>query len=438
MPWLLNIVYAGLLLVLSPVIVWRMLRHGRYRQGAAEKLLGCLPVTTGERPVVWFHAVSVGEVLQLQKVVQHFREATDQRFQILITTSTDSGYDVAKERYVDCTVSWFPLDFSWAVSRALQRVQPELVVLAELEFWPGFLNACRRMDVKTAVINARMSDHSYRGYGRLKWLIGPLLNHFSVVAAQTDEYASRLIDLGTPRECTTATGSIKFDGVRTDRSNPETTALRTLFNIQPNDIVLIAGSTQDPEEQMAVDAWMELRNGRPDLRLILVPRHRERFNAVASMLQNQQIDCVRRSQMDSVDTNADRNSVILLDTIGELSACWGLADLAFVGGSFGSRQGQNMLEPAAYGAAVLFGPKTGNFRDIVKSLLAEKAAIVVPSPDQFVAELRQLLDDDIRRTEMENRASELVLRQQGAIGQTVELLAAVCEAGDSASQRTAA
>ena len=438
MSWLLNTIYAGLLVLLSPMIAWRMVRHGRYRHGLAEKLLGQLPKKQDDRPVVWFHAVSVGEVLQLQNIVEGFRNSTKNRYQILLTTSTDSGYDVAIERYSDCTVSWFPLDFSWAVSRALKRVQPEMVVLAELEFWPGFLSACRRLKVKTAVINARMSDHSYRGYGRLQWLVQPLLQHFSVVAVQTDEYAERLIDLGTSPKHTTVTGSIKFDGVATDRFNPGTAALRNLFNIHQDDIVLIAGSTQGPEEQMAIDAWAELRSEWPNLRLIVVPRHRERFDSVASLLQSQQVDCIRRSEMEPGDSNFSRDSVVLLDTIGELSACWGLADVAFVGGSFGARQGQNMLEPAAYGAAVLVGPNTANFRDIVKCLVVEKAVIQLKTTDQFAAELRQLLSNDTQRTAMGWRASEFVQRQSGAVARTIELLTKVTESDRSVSHRTAA
>ena len=438
MSWLLNTIYAGLLVLLSPMIAWRMVRHGRYRHGLAEKLLGQLPKKQDDRPVVWFHAVSVGEVLQLQNIVEGFRNSTKNRYQILLTTSTDSGYDVAIERYSDCTVSWFPLDFSWAVSRALKRVQPEMVVLAELEFWPGFLSACRRLKVKTAVINARMSDHSYRGYGRLQWLVQPLLQHFSVVAVQTDEYAERLIDLGTSPKRTTVTGSIKFDGVATDRFNPGTAALRNLFNIHQDDIVLIAGSTQGPEEQMAIDAWAELRSEWPNLRLIVVPRHRERFDSVASLLQSQQVDCIRRSEMEPGDSNFSRDSVVLLDTIGELSACWGLADVAFVGGSFGARQGQNMLEPAAYGAAVLVGPNTANFRDIVKCLVVEKAVIQLKTTDQFAAELRQLLSNDTQRTAMGWRASEFVQRQSGAVARTIELLTKVTESDRSVSHRTAA
>ncbi len=438
MPWLLNIVYLCVLTILSPGIVWRMVRHGRYRRGLLQKLTGHLPDMAGHELVVWFHAVSVGEVLQLQHVVARFCDTSPHRWRILITTSTDTGYDLAVERFPDCTVSWFPLDFSWAVNRALDRVQPNLVVLTELEFWPGFLDTCHRRKIKTAVINARMSDGSFHRYSQARWLVKPLLNHISVVTAQSTEYAERLIALGTRPERTAVTGSVKFDGVTTDPSNEATVALRTLFCIDTGDVVIIAGSTQSPEEEMVLKAWKKLRCRYPHLRLILVPRHRERFDAVASLLARDNVRCLRRSTLDEAPRKIPKDAVILLDTIGELSACWGLADIALVGGSFGSRGGQNMLEPAAFGAAVLFGPNTWNFRDIVRLLLSQQAAIEVAAENQFETHLRQLLDDEDLRTELGLAARRIVLTQQGAIQHTVQLLLAAFAGGDSESRRTAA
>jgi len=243
------------------------------------------------------------------------------------------------------------------------------------------------------------------------------------VAAQCDEYAERLIHLGARKECTTVTGSIKFDGVNTDRENSGTQELRHLLNIGSDDAVLIAGSTQDPEEMMAVRAWQSLRSDYPHLRVILVPRHRERFEAVAAQLREYNVPCWRRSEQNATPPAPDE--VILLDTIGELSACWGLADVAFVGGSFGPRGGQNMLEPAAYGAAVLFGPSTRNFRDIVTNLLAREAAIEVPTIDDFEVTVRRLLADGQARSVLGNRAQAFITEQHGAISRTVKLLTSV-------------
>ena len=437
MKWILNVVYVVMLTMLSPVILWRSLRHGRYRRGWTQKLFGNLPVFSVDRPVVWFHAVSVGEVLQLQKVVEEFRRATHGDFQILITTSTDTGFEVAAARFSECVVSWLPLDFSWAVENALRRVQPKLVVLVELELWPNFLKACTKCEVKTALINARMSDRSFSGYSLFARLTKSWLRQFSLVAAQSQEYADRLIQLGTRPEITHVTGSVKFDGALCERTNPGTSELRRLFHIADSEVVMIAGSTQAPEEQLALGAWQKLRCQHSQLRLILVPRHRERFDEVARLIEGQNLPLVRRSTLTDSDTLSS-GAVILLDTIGELGACWGLADIAFVGGSFGTRGGQNMLEPAAYGAAVVFGPNTWNFKDIVERLLQAGGARQLLSQDEVVSEVSSLLTDPVRRTQMGTAAREFVVSQQGAIAETVSLLTEVIRARDTRSQRAAA
>ncbi len=421
MKWVLNCVYAFLLLVLSPVILWRSYRHGRYRKGWREKLLGSLPISSGSNPVVWFHAVSVGEVVQLQNIVDAFRAKTSDAFQIVVTSSTDTGFELATSRFPDCRVSWFPLDFSWAVSNAIRRVKPAMVVLVELELWPNFLRECDHAGVRTALVNARLSERSFRGYSRVKPIMAPLLARFHVVAAQTEEYASRLRRLGALAATTQVTGSIKFDGATANDENAATSEFRRLFAVSDDDVVLIAGSTQHPEEQMALDAWMELRKERANLRLILVPRHKERFDDVAAVVRASRCRLYRRSESGQGNT-APVDAVILLDTIGELSACWGLADIAFVGGSFGPRGGQNMLEPAAHGAAVLFGPNTWNFKDIVEQLRHAEAAVQLQTKDEFLPTINRLLSDAEARERLGQNARRTIIAQQGAVKKTTRLL----------------
>ena len=425
MRWLLNAVYMLLLTSVSPVITWRMLRYGRYRQGLAEKLLGRIDFKADGRPVVWFHAVSVGEVIQLQKVVDEFRRRTRDEFQIVVSTSTDTGWELLQKRFADCQKTWFPLDFSWAVRQAIRRIQPAQVVLMELELWPNFLAECHHLDVPVSIINARMSERSHRGYCRIRSLLKPLFSRLALVAAQSQTYADRLISLGASEERTVVTGSIKFDGVETSRTNSKTENLRRIFALKHGETVFMAGSTQEPEEQLALESWLKLRDQHPNLRLIMVPRHRERFDEVAAMVASRNIPLMRRSLIqDSAhqQTEISNKSVILLDTIGELSACWGLADVAFVGGSFGNRGGQNMMEPSAYGACVLFGPNTWNFRDIVERFREADGCIQLQSPDQLTSTVDQLLNDPARRHQLGRNAQKAVLKQQGATARTAELL----------------
>ncbi|MFZ9088730.1 MAG: 3-deoxy-D-manno-octulosonic acid transferase [Planctomycetaceae bacterium] len=420
---LLNLIYLSLLLLLSPVILWRVLRHGRYRRGLPEKLLGRISLPDDPRPVAWFHAVSVGEVIQLQKVVDDYLKQNGEQRRILITTSTDTGFDLAQQRFPDCQVSWFPLDFSWAVSGALDRIQPDFVVLMELELWPGFLTACFRRHIPVAVVNARLSERSFRRYRLVRRWMLPVLGRLQLVAAQSPASAQRLQTLGVREEVLHVTGSVKFDGVQTSRENAATIALRKALAIPAEARVLVCGSTQDPEEKLGIDAWQVLRRDFPDLYLILVPRHRERFDQVATTVTEAGHPLLRKSQAGSeCNVATGPETIRLLDTIGELGACWGLADFAFVGGSFGNRGGQNMIEPAAYGAAVMFGPNTRNFRDVVRILQEAEACIELQNEGQLLTTLQNLMQQPEQADSLGRMASAAVIRQQGATNRTTDLL----------------
>ena len=416
MPWILNLVYVALLLAVSPVLLYRRWVHGKYRDGWSEKLWGRLPERDGSRPCLWLHAVSVGEVLQLRPLM-NLLTAQRPGWDFVITTTTRTGLDVAKKEFAQHTVCYCPLDFSWAVRRAIARLKPSAIVLVELELWPNLVLTANRLGVPLALINGRVSEKSFRGYRRIRPLIARLLSGFELLAVQNEEYADRLRNLGAPSERLHLTGSIKFDGVKSDRSNAKTSELRQFFGLRSDERVFIAGSTQAPEESLALDTWQALRSEFPNLRLILVPRHKERFDDVAALVTSRGLTLQRRSN----DVRGD-GDVLLLDTLGELGACWGLAEIAFVGGSLTQRGGQNMLEPAAFGAAVLFGPNTWNFRDIVEQLLARDAARVVRSADELTATVRTLLRDSAAVRDLGSRAREFVATQQGAAARTVELL----------------
>ena len=416
MPWILNLAYVALLLAVSPVLLYRRWVHGKYRDGWSEKLWGRLPERDGSRPCLWLHAVSVGEVLQLRPLM-NLLTAQRPGWDFVITTTTRTGLDVAKKEFAQHTVCYCPLDFSWAVRRAIARLKPSAIVLVELELWPNLVLTANRLGVPLALINGRVSEKSFRGYRRIRPLIARLLSGFELLAVQNEEYADRLRTLGAPSERLHLTGSIKFDGVKSDRSNAKTSELRQFFGLRSDERVFIAGSTQAPEESLALDTWQALRSEFPSLRLILVPRHKERFDEVAALVTSRGLTLQRRSN----DVRGD-GDVLLLDTLGELGACWGLAEIAFVGGSLTQRGGQNMLEPAAFGAAVLFGPNTWNFRDIVEQLLARDAARVVRSADELTATVRTLLRDSAEVRDLGSRARDFVATQQGAAARTVDLL----------------
>lgn len=428
MPYLFNLVYLAILVVASPWLVWQAFRSGKYRDGFYEKLLGRVPRRDTRKRCLWLHAVSVGEVNLLMPLVERW-ERLHPDWEIVISTTTATGFALAHKRYAPRLVFYCPLDFTWSTASAMQRIKPELLVLTELELWPNLIRAAKRSGAKVAVINGRLSEKSFRGYRRIKLLLQATLESIDTIAAQNEEYASRFTALGAPGERVCVTGSIKFDGAQMSRENPRTMALARQAGIMASDHVLLAGSTQSPEEEIATSIFQRLAGEFPQLKLVIVPRHPERFEEVARMLIARGVAFMRRSDLDPATSKAGISRkdqpaprVILVDAVGELGAWWGTAATAFVGGSLGRRGGQNMIEPAAYGCAVSFGPNTWNFRDVVSQLLACDAAIVVANETELEVFVRRTLEDRPFAIELGERARKLVKQQVGAADRTIGLL----------------
>ena len=432
---LLNLVYLLALALLSPWLAWRALRTGRYRRELAAKFFGRVRVSNpARRPVAWFHAVSVGEVNLLGTLVPAFQKRHPD-WLVVVSSTTDTGLAEARTRFPDLAVVAWPFDFSWAVAAALDAIKPALVVLTESELWPNFLAAAGRRAVPVVVVNARMSPRSFR---RLKRVAGAarrlLFRHVTRFAVQEAEYADRLLQLGVPAAKVVTTGSIKYDGAATI-NEPKVSALRTALGLSsgspspphpltPSPLLLLAGSTHAPEEAIVLGAFARLRTRFPHLRLILVPRHPDRFEEVARLVEESGLPFVRRSHVASPLGEAP--AVVLLDTVGELGAAWGLADVGFTGGSLdGVRGGQSMIEPAGYGVPCVFGPHVWNFKDAAKRLVEVGGAFRVADAGELEAALARLLADADLRARTGAAARELVRRQQGATLRTLDVLDAV-------------
>lgn len=417
---ILDLVYLIALFALSPWLAWRAARTGRYRAELAAKLLGRVTVRNPDaRPVAWFHAVSVGEVNLLGTLVPAFRRAHP-GWHVVVSATTDTGLAEARKRFADADVIAWPFDFTWAVRAALRAVNPALVVLTESELWPNFLAAARARGVPVVVANARMSPRSYRRLRRFAGVARRLLyRNVSAFAVQEAEYAERLVALGVPHEKVVVTGSIKYDGALKPRDTPATAKLRAALGPAP--LVWLAGSTHAPEEALVLRAFARLRSKFPHLRLILVPRHPDRFEEVARLVEASGLPFARRSRVS--EPLPEMPAVVLLDTVGELGAAWGLADVGFTGGSLdGTRGGQSMIEPAGYGVPCVFGPHVWNFKDAAKRLVEVGGAIMVPDADALEVELARLISDADLRARMGTAARELVLRQQGATARTLAVL----------------
>ena len=419
MRWLLDAVYLVALLLLSPWLAWRAWRTKRYRQGLRDKLLGL----SGEAPQgpVWFHAVSLGEVKVLGQLVKAFRQRHPGRA-CVVSSTTDTGLAEAKTLFPDLAVFPFPFDFSWAVGRTLDRLKPALVVLCESELWPNFLLAAGKRGVPVAVVNGRMSPRSLGRYLRVAPLVRWMFRSLAFAGVQTNEHLAALLSLGaTPGRAHTM-GNIKYDGAMTDRRNPKSDELRRLFAIDEGSLVWVVGSTQPPEEEIALSIYRKALAKHPGLRMFLVPRQPDRFEDVARRIERTGLAFVRRSRHEG----ASDSPVVLLDTVGELGALWALADVAFVGGSLdGRRGGQSMIEPAGYGAAVTFGPHVWNFRDTARRLVEAGGAYQVADAAELEAVTLRLLGDAEERRAAGGEARRFVLAQQGATERTVDHLGSI-------------
>lgn len=423
-------------------MLWRILQ-GKNRRGWRQKLFGLSPRDgrLTERwqqrpgqgrgdaaPRFWMHAVSVGEVNLLVPLATELQSRFPNAL-LAISTSTETGFDLAVakfESWPDAIVFYCPFDFSFAVRRTLKTLSPDCFILAELELWPNMISVAGQQSVPVVVANGRLSEKSLRGYRRFGWLTGSCFRGLSLVAAQNEIYAQRFIELGCAQERVQVTGSIKFDGAPTDRNHPTTQKLSREAGIASEDFVVVAGSTQLEEDLIIAKVLQRLKPDYPALRWVLVPRHPQRVPKLVAELRELGVSFSLRSEMEGRLATAERaieRDVLIVDVIGELGFWWGRADVGYVGGSMGPREGQNMIEPAAYGVPVCFGPRTKNFRDVVEQLLAEDAAEVVRDETELENFFRMALETPAVAAAMGQRARGVVLRNLGATEQTVDLIA---------------
>jgi 3-deoxy-D-manno-octulosonic-acid transferase len=413
-------VYSALLavvLVLTlPYWLIQMMRHGKYRAGLRQRLGNVPAHLAGTQPSIWVHAVSVGEVLAVSGLVNELRRRYPQH-RVVVSTTTNTGQRLARKRFGDSSVFYFPLDFAFAIRPYLEALRPSLVVIAETEFWPNFLRLAAGSGARIAVVNARISDRSLPGYRRAGRLLGRVLAHVDLFLAQTETDRARLVEIGAPAERVQAAGNLKFD-VPLPAAPPIVTSLRTALANAGAGPVIVCGSTVDDEEPLVLRAFENVLASHPRALLILAPRHPERFAEVAQMLEQLGIKFWRRSLWSG---EALGGGVFLVDTIGELAWLYALADVAFVGGSLVPRGGHNIIEPAQHGVAIMVGNHTENFRDIV-GLFQSCDAVRVVGPAEFPLVLMELLSNDAERAALGRRAAETLKSQAGATARTVAAL----------------
>jgi 3-deoxy-D-manno-octulosonic-acid transferase len=411
----------GMLLSL-PYWLYQIFRHGKYRDGFVERM-GRIPARlmsagAGSRAgrIIWVHAVSVGEVLAVSGLVEEMRRSFPQH-RVLVSTTTDTGQELARKRFGDDNVFYFPMDFAFAIRPYLRVLRPELMVLVETEFWPNFLRLAHLGGARVAVVNARLSDRSWPRYRRFRWALRKMLMNVDLFLAQTQEDGARLQSIGAEAGRVQVTGNLKFD-VSLPSPPPIVESLRKALAAQGAGPVLVCGSTVEGEEPPLLKAFENLRVGHARAVMILAPRHPQRFDEVAILLGQLGIPSFRRSRWRGESL---AGGVLLVDTIGELAALYALADVAFVGGSLVPRGGHNIIEPAQYGVAIVTGNYTENFRDIV-ALFRSRDAVRIVGLSELPLTLMQLLADDAERRALGRRALETMRSQMGATSRSMEAL----------------
>ncbi|HUX27861.1 MAG TPA: 3-deoxy-D-manno-octulosonic acid transferase [Terracidiphilus sp.] len=424
--FLYNLALLAALVAGAPFWLWKMATTHKYREGMAARLGRVRPFPGRRgRPVLWLHAVSVGEVLAVSRLVGELDRAFPE-FYLLISTTTRTGQELARQRFGAERVFYCPLDLPWAVRAYLRALQPRMLVLAETEFWPNLLRGCFRRKIPVAVVNARISDRSWPRYELLKRLWRPILGRIGCVLAQSETDAARLKDLGCLPERVSVAGNLKFDV----RAANEADATRLLKTLASGLRVLVAGSTLEGEEAALLETWPRLLAADPNLVLVLAPRHPERFVGVAALLEQSGIAWIRRSEWDLKPEGSMQPSsthqiwpgqIVLLDTIGELASVYSLAAVAFVGGGLVAAGGHNPLEPAQFGVPIVMGPNYVNFRAITEDLLAHKGLCIATKED-FAATLIGLLQDTTEAKAMGERARQVFDEQAGATDRSVEAL----------------
>jgi 3-deoxy-D-manno-octulosonic-acid transferase len=375
------------------------------------------------RPIIWLHAVSVGEAVASRPLLKALRSRYPDHA-IMVSTTTETGRGIASEFAEKDLCIYFPFDFLPAVRRTLDSIRPEIIIIMETEIWPNFTREATRRGIPVILANGRISDRSYSGYLRFSWFFRHALELFSRLCMQTESDASRIIAIGAPMERVLTTGNLKFDIPFRQVTKQEKRNMRQGYSIPEALTVFLAGSTHPGEEEFVLKTYRELITTHDNLLLILVPRHPERSTEVAELLERSGTPYRRRTSLVTPETAAFRSGdVLLVDTIGEMVGLCALSDLVFIGGSLVPTGGHNLLEPASVGVPCVFGPHMTNFREIAALMLRYGAGIQVDSPEELTTACVKLIDSGESRRILGGNGLQMMRENGGATERHLEIIA---------------
>jgi len=410
-----------------PFYSFKTITAGKYRRSVLQKL-GFLPkklteCLAGKSPI-WLHAVSVGEALSSISIIRMIGDRYPNH-KIILSTVTETGNYMANSRLtgIDSTI-YFPLDYPWVVKRVIDAVNPLLFVIVDTDIWPNFLRELRKQQIPSIIINGRVSPRSYRGHRWFKWFFKGVLECLSFFSMQSKVDSDRIIKSGADATRVVTTGNLKFDQTVPDITEAEKERLLDSMGLKADQKIFIAGSTHKGEEEIVLDVFEALKEEYPDLVLILAPRNPERFREVENLVSQRGLNCERKTRVKERRGGSPTapTEVIVLDTIGELCKIYSVGLLVFVGGSLVKIGGHNLLEPAAYKKAVIFGPYMHNFLEISGVLKDSGGGIQIRNRDEFLFQARRLLGDPSLLYQLGEAAYSVIEKNQGATLRNMEII----------------
>ena len=412
-----NFLIICLVCLLSPIILIAMCIKPKFRAGFWQKIGFYKNIKKENQKHIVVHAVSVGEVIAVEKFVKTLRE-TFKEEKIILTTVTKTGNAVANQKLKSTVdeIIYFPFDLFFCVKSFIRNIKPDLVIIAETEIWPYFAKELNNKKIPIAIINGRISPNSHKGYKKFNWFFKKVLANYSKILMQTQGDRERIIDVGAPEQITEVMGNLKFD-ISNNFSKEEIANLKEQFALNGNPLFIV-GSTHNGEDEIVLAVYQAVSKIIPNLKMLLAPRHPERLKDVEALINSLDFKYGKRSNKDTFE----ENQIILLDTMGELSKLYAISDIAFIGGSFSGTGGHNPLEAAIFDVPVLSGPSTFNFKDIYKYLTTDKAAFIVENQAQFEEMLEKLLTDKEFYTQASQACNKVFKENSGAIEYAITVI----------------
>jgi 3-deoxy-D-manno-octulosonic-acid transferase len=414
-----NFLASAIIVAALPFFVVRMLLTGQLR-GRFREMWGFLPAAVlrkvSGKKCIWAHAASVGEIVATSSIIKETAKLMPEHI-FLVSVVTPTGYEMAKRIIPEAAgVIYFPLDLPWLVEKVIRMIRPSVFMMVETELWPNFLKAAKKYDVKTIMVNGRISDNSSKRYHYLMGVLSDMLNNVNIFCMQSEQDAQYIIGLGADPARVIVTGNTKYDQTYSGVSEAQRSEIRNILGLQNANPVIVAGSTHKGEEEMLLAAFHTIESRYPQGALVIAPRHVERAGEIAELYRKAGLTVRKRTEQ----APAQAAQVVILDTIGELGSIYSIADLVFVGGSLAANGGHNILEPAAHGKPILVGPHMFNFKEIYTLLSNRGVCSTVNTPAELGMQMVKLLDNPELRAHMRREALRIIEENKGASAKSAQ------------------